>query len=601
VSFFNELKRRNVLRVGLAYAVTGWLVIQVVETVLPAFGFGSEPVRWTVIGLAVLAIPVVVFAWVFEITPEGLKKERDVDRARSITPQTGRQLDRLIIVALGLALTLFALDRFLLDPVRDRAREQAAAEQARTEAFTGSYGDRSIAVLPFADLSPAGDQEYFSDGIAEEVLNLLAQIPELRVTARTSAFSYKGKSHRITEIGRELNVAHVLEGSVRQAGRKVRITAQLIDARSDSHLWSQTFDRELDDVFAVQDEIAAAVVAELRIKLLGESPKSPVTDAEAYALFLLARHLRRQNTNASTAESQALLERVLAIDADYLPALDDLATVYINQAQSGERPYDEGYELARELTLRARALDPAAGRVYAQLGWIEAYYDGDLQAAARSFSTGLRLAPRDASLIGDVSTFLYVIARLDDALELGAQAVAFDPLHPVSWLNHAIVLNAAGRHDEAADSARRALSLSTGIWTGRYVLGQALLYGGDSRAALETFELEADERHRLAGVALAKFALGDTRGADAALQALVEKFGSESGALIALVYAERGEHDAAFRWLERATARHDPELVEIAASPLRHALEADPRWHALLAKLGRAPEQLAAIEFETKY
>jgi len=257
LSFVNELKRRNVLRVGAAYVVAAWLVIQVVETLFPVYGLSDASVRIVITILAIGLVPTLIFAWAFELTPEGLKKESKVDRSQSITPDTGKKLDRMIMVVLALALGYFAFDNFVLDPQREAdlieenlAAVEHARQEGRTEALVESYSDRSIAVLAFDDMSPEGDQEYLSDGIAEELLNLLAKIPELRVISRSSAFSYKGKGTKLNQIAEELNVAHILEGSVRKAGNRIRITTQLIEARSDTHLWSETYDRTLDDVFA---------------------------------------------------------------------------------------------------------------------------------------------------------------------------------------------------------------------------------------------------------------------------------------------------------------------------------------------------------------
>ncbi|MGB5544232.1 MAG: adenylyl cyclase, partial [Gammaproteobacteria bacterium] len=326
MSFFAELRRRNVLRVAAAYVVAGWLVIQVVETIFPAFGFGDQAIRAVVITLAIGLLPVVVFAWAFELTPEGLKREKDVDRSRSIAPTTGKKLDRVFLVVLALALGYFALDKFLLSPERQAEALAAATEEARqagrAEALVESYGDKSIAVLPFADMSINQDQEYMSDGIAEELLNLLAAIPELRVISRTSAFSYKGRDINLIDVARELNVGYILEGSVRKAGQQLRITAQLIDARSDTHLWSETFDLTLDDIFAIQDQIAGTVVEQLRITLLGATPTIEETDPEAYALYLQGRHLSRQLTKKSLAESNLLFEQALLIDPEYTAAMD---------------------------------------------------------------------------------------------------------------------------------------------------------------------------------------------------------------------------------------------------------------------------------------
>jgi len=236
LSFLNELKRRNVLRVGAAYIVAAWLVIQIAETIFPLFGYGDTPARLVVIVLSIGFIPSLIISWVFEITPEGLRRDADVDRDHSITQVTGKKLDHIILVVLALALGYFAFDKFVLDPARDQSKVEIARQQGRTEALVESYGDQSIAVLPFVNMSSDEEQEYFSDGISEELLNLLAKIPELRVISRSSAFSYKGKDFKLAQVAEELNVAHILEGSVRKAGNKVRITAQLIEARSDTHL-----------------------------------------------------------------------------------------------------------------------------------------------------------------------------------------------------------------------------------------------------------------------------------------------------------------------------------------------------------------------------
>jgi adenylate cyclase len=243
-----------------------------VLTTFPLFGYGDTPARMVVIVLAIAFIPSLFLSWTFEITPEGLKRDADVDHDLSITQVTGKKLDRIILVVLALALAYFAFDKFVLDPARDAELVEETVQKARSDALVESYGDKSIVVLPFVNMSSDEEQEYFSDGLSEEMLNLLAKIPELRVTSRSSAFAFKGEKIDIPAVAEKLGVAHILEGSVRKAGNQVRITAQLIEARSDTHLWSETYDRSLDDIFAIQDEIAAAVVAQLKITLLGAPP-----------------------------------------------------------------------------------------------------------------------------------------------------------------------------------------------------------------------------------------------------------------------------------------------------------------------------------------
>jgi TolB-like protein len=270
---FQELKRRNVFRVAAAYVVVAWLIIQVAETIFPLFGFDETPARIVVILLAIGFIPALIFSWAFELTPEGLKKDEDVDRSMAVGMRSAKTLDRVIMIVLALALGYFAFDKFVLSDSREANIAEQARQEGRSQALAESFGDKSIAVLAFDDMSTTSDQEYLSDGIAEELLNLLAKVPDLRVISRSSAFSFKGRNVEIPEIGRRLNVAHILEGSVRKSGNRLRITAQLIDARSDTHLWSETYDRVLDDVFAVQDEIAETVAEKLKTTLLGKVPE----------------------------------------------------------------------------------------------------------------------------------------------------------------------------------------------------------------------------------------------------------------------------------------------------------------------------------------
>ena len=317
MSLIQELKRRNVLRVAIAYLAAAWLLIEVAGTVFPIFDVPEWAVRFIVIVLALGFLPALIFSWVYELTPEGLKREREIVREASTAQMTAKRLDVLtigmIVVALGFILT----DRLWLDT---RLKEQPvestetvnAPFQAPGPAY--QYPPNSIAVLPFVNMSSDVEQEYFSDGISEELLNLLARLPELQVIARTSSFAYKGTDVKIADIAQELNVAHVLEGSVRKSGNQVRITAQLIRSTDSSHLWSATYDRTLDNIFAIQDEIAAAVVGELRVTLLGEAvPQATATDPEAYALYLQGRHLTDRLTKEAYEEAELLLKGSLAI------------------------------------------------------------------------------------------------------------------------------------------------------------------------------------------------------------------------------------------------------------------------------------------------
>jgi len=338
LSFLDELKRRNVLRIGAAYIVGSWLLIQVAETIFPLFGFDDTPARLVVILLVTGFIPSLILTWVFEIAPEGLRKEADVDHDTQITRAASRKLDHAILVVLVLALGYFSFDKFVLEPLRVQSIVDSARQEGRTEALVESYGDKSIAVLPFVDMSKDKDQEYMSDGIAEELLNLLANIPELRVTSRSSAFAFKGKDIDIPTMAEHLNVAYVLEGSVRKAGQQLRITAQLIEARSDTHLWSQTYDRKLENIFQIQDEISASIISELEIKLLaGEAPflaQEHATDADAYDAYLLGKGRLAMRTEQDIKAARVQFEKAIKVDPQFAVAHVQLAHARLLLAQS---------------------------------------------------------------------------------------------------------------------------------------------------------------------------------------------------------------------------------------------------------------------------
>jgi serine/threonine-protein kinase len=456
----------------------------------------------------------------------------------------------------------------------------------------------SIAVLPFTDMSPEGDQEYFSDGISDELINLLTEIPGLRVTARTSSFSFKGQNLGIREIADRLNVAHVLEGSVRRAGNEVRITAQLIDARSDTHLWSENWDRSLDDIFAIQDEIAADVSEQLKVRLLGERPTVEDVNPEAYSLFLQARQLGRQGTAEGYEQSNALSLQALDLEPDYAAAWATLASNYSNQAAYALRPIDEGYQLARQAANRSLAIDPELAEAHARLGRIASGYDGDLAAAAQHLERALELAPANPDIIRDAAFLARELGRLDQATALQEFAVARDPVNAEGHLRLGLSYLYAGRLDEAIASSRTALSLSPGRIVAGYVMGQALLRKDQPEAALDAMQQETYDRARTLGLALAYHALGRGAKADAALAELMDKYEQELAYNIAHVLAFRGEADRAFEWLDRAVKYNDPGLALIAADIGFANIHEDPRWLPFLESIGKSPEQLAAIEFE---
>jgi len=624
MSFYEELKRRNVVKVAVLYVVATWLILQVADVLFDALELPSMWVR-LVLAILILGFPLaLIFSWVYEMTPEGLKREKDVDRSQSITSDTARKVNVLIIVMLALAIGAVVMNQLIgqaspfvlisvvillvvvavvlvrLVPTATPAPILAEPTNATVALATepSANAPTAIAVLPFVNMSSDDEQEYFSDGLSEELLNLLTKIPELRVAARTSSFSYKGKDVKVAQIGEELNVAHVLEGSVRKSGNRVRITAQLIHAEDGYHLWSESYDRTLDDVFAIQDEIAAEVVAQLKVTLLSAAPVVKETDPEAYALFLQARHLARQGTTQAFEQSVTLYQQALAVAPDYIAAWDGLAAVYSDQTDRGLRPTEEGYALARRAADKALAIDPDYAKGYARLGWIKMVHDHDLAAAARHLERAMELDPIDPDILGDAAVLAEDLGRLDEAIALQEYVVARDPVNSRAHRRLGLSYLSAGRLDDAIASFRTTLTLSAGQLGVGQLMGVALLKKGDPEAALEAMRREAGGGWRQIGLAMAYHALGQLADSDAALAEAIEKVEQEASYNIAYALAFCGEADRAFAWLDKAVQYNDPGLAQVANMPMFANIHSDPRWLPFLESIGKSPEQLAAIEFE---
>jgi TolB-like protein/Flp pilus assembly protein TadD len=460
--------------------------------------------------------------------------------------------------------------------------------------------DKSIAVLPFVNMSPDKDQDYFADGISEELLNLLTQVPELRVIARTSSFSFKDKDVDIAEIARKLNVANVLEGSVRKSSDTVRITAQLVRASDSSHLWSQTYDRRMTNVFEVQDQIAAAVVSELKMHLLNAAPKTEITDPKAYALFLQAREMGRQFTKVGFERSNDFYRQALDLDPGYAAAWEGLAGNYCNQAVNGLTPVDQSIRLAREATNKALALEPAYSRAFFRLGWIALNYDLDLSAAAQHFKDALALESANPDFLAEVGYMVRRLGRLEQAIAIGRYQVGLDPINPYGHEALAYSYRYAGRLDDAIAALRKVLELSPGYMAGHEGIGEVLLQKGDARSALAEMRQEVLPGLRLVGLSMAYHALGQEIESDAALAEVIEKYADVYALNIAYVFAFRGQADQAFEWLDKAARNHDLYFGAASGHPMFSKIHSDPRWLPFLRKFGMTPQQLAAIKFEVK-
>jgi len=442
VNFFEELKRRNVFRVGIAYAVVGWLVMQVTDTFAPALRL-PEWFPSAVAFLLLIGLPLALFfAWAFELTPDGIKREDEFNPSQSLAKQNARKLDRTIIVALVAVIAVLLIDRYVSNEagvpehtvIPDQSvqipPEQASSTTAPAPAV--SYGKTSVAVLPFINMSDDAQNEYFSDGISEELLNVLVRIKDLRVPSRTSSFTFKGSEENVVEIGRKLQVDHVLEGSVRKAGKRIRVTAQLIEVNTDTHLWSNTYTRELDDIFAVQDEIAQAIVEALKLTLsVGEKQRIEVhstSNVEAYNDYLQGQYLWNQRSVGSLISALDSFQRAVELDPEFGQAWAALADTYLVLPEYKFGSAEEYIPESRKALQRALVLNPDSARALAVSGMIKAQYDFDWAGAVSDFEKALRLDPSHATARQWYGDVLMPLGRTAEALEQLRLAAIADPL-----------------------------------------------------------------------------------------------------------------------------------------------------------------------------
>jgi TolB-like protein/Flp pilus assembly protein TadD len=586
MSLFSELKRRNVFRVALLYVVASWVVMQVADVGVSLLGLPVTTGRLVFLLLAVGFPLVMLFSWAYEITPDGLKKEKEVDRSASVTHQTARKLDTAVIVLLVIAIAGLALDRFI---------PQRAAETAETVAASAgdtAVSDKSIAVLPFVNMSADEENEYFSDGLSEELLNLLAKIPQLQVAARTSTFRFKGSDAGIEEIAVKLNVAHVLEGSVRKSGDQIRITAQLIKAADGFHLWSHTWDRTLTDIFAIQDEIAAAVVEALKVSLLGDIPRARVTDTEAYSLYLQAKQAANRSSPADLEQATALLTQALAIDPEYAEAWVQLGTVQTNQVGHGFVSEREGFQRALASAERALKIDPGHARALSNVGWIAMYGDWDFREAARLIGEARRLEPGSASIMNAFAVMNYAFGRRESGMALYREALTIDPFAMSVLFNLASSYSGAGRFDDAdklIDTMIEVAPESVSIPVMRGVVARAR---GDAEAAVDYFK-QSDSLYSKWGLAMCYYDLGQDAASDAVIDELIRD--DASSVFLASIHAHRGEADLAFELLDRGYEEHDQNMVEIRMYNFFDALHNDPRWDQIVQKVGMTDEVARSI------
>ncbi|HEX9773774.1 MAG TPA: tetratricopeptide repeat protein [Steroidobacteraceae bacterium] len=590
MSILSELRRRNVFRVAAVYAIAGWVLLQVAELLFGALGVPGWSLR-LVLGLLLLGLPLaLIFSWVYELTPEGLKREHEVERNESITRQTARKINLLIAVLLAVAIGLGLFGWF--NGRGERARAVAPSVSApSTTPVSGAALAASIAVLPFVNMSADQANEYFSDGLSEELLNVLAKVPDLKVIARTSSFAYKGKEVKISDIARELQVANVLEGSVRKSGDRVRITAQLIRASDSTHLWSETYDRTINDIFALQDEIAGQVVDALKLELLGDAKPSVdvggTQNPAAYEAYLRGKfEFNKGFTETNARAALAAYDLAVELDPSFAVAQAARARMTLALAMNGYMPFDEGFAQARVVALRAIDLAPNLSDGHIALAGVQASAELDWPGAEGSLRTALRLNPSDPDGYRALADLTTSLGRHEEAIAAARKAVSLDPLSADRLGRLGYVLFAARRYDEARVSIRQAAALAPGRPGQHYVVGLVSLAEGDPASAVEACAQEVIEWERQTCLAIAYDKLGRRADSDAHYAQLKRESGDSSAYQYAEIHAQRGEIDEALKWLTVARKVRDPGLsnskVDLFLDPLRK----DARFEALMRELG---------------
>lgn len=596
MSLFEELKRRNVVRVAFGYVIIAWLLMQIGDTLGPALRLPE----WIPSALAfflILGFPVAMYlAWVYELTPDGIKPDSAADGKPDRPASSTRKLNQVIIFAVVLAVAFFAFDRFVLNENSQPGTQTAADLPAITTLQDGmaepdsgtNAPHNSIAVLPFVNMSSDPEQEYFSDGLAEELLNLLARIPELQVTSRSSAFAYKGKEINIPKVAKSLGVAYILEGSVRKAGNQIRVTAQLIDAERDVHLWSATYEHTLENIFSIQDEISAAVVEALKITLLGNSPKARQVDARAMDHNLQATYFWHRRGEGDLERARDYYEKSLEIDANNAPAWAGLSIIYIELFRDGSLSREESLTLSKQAALKAVEADPDYPEGHIRLSWALAR-EGNEEEADKHREIAAQLDPNNLLVIFNHANRLRANGRMDLAITQYERLALMDPLSAVNHINLGPFYSELGRLGDAETAIRRALELSPDNSASLTNLARLRVLQERFEEALEMASTLDTDNNTLVIQAIIYYALGRQAESQAAYDLIVDGKVVGAQAWQLEIHAYRGEMELAFSMLEKGVdegTRFNLFLYE----PFLANMHADPRWDPLMRKAGWDPE-----------
>ncbi len=591
---WQRLKQRKLVQWTLAYVAAAFALLQGIDIVAQRFAWPDSIERILIIAASIGFFVTLLLAWYHG--ERGVQKVSGTEVLLlallltigggllwkySAGPHSAAVASVSTVAASGLHSTASPTNAATIDVEQHSASPASIAQVANND-------DDSIAVLPFVNMSSDKEQDYFSDGLSEELLNQLAQLPQLRVIARTSSFSFKGKQVDIATIARTLGVAHVLEGSVRKSGNTLRISAQLIRASDSSQVWQQTYDRQLTDVFKVQDEIATAVVDALKVKLLPDQHLSNAyrsSNPEAYDQYLLGKEFYNRTTPADWRKAAAAFQRAIALDPDYGAPRAGLAAAEYSLA-----------DLAGDAASKQQALDsaelavakaPRLADAYAARGIIRLSFFRNWDGAGTDFEKALQLNPAaSAAQLGNYR-LLMAQGNLPEAIVAAREATKSNPLSNLTWTSLGRALYAAGDYSSADRALDRAREISSDSPYGNYAVGMNELAQGRAREALTTFGTAGDV-YSLAGIAMAEYSLGHARRSRQALDDMVEKYGKAGAYQIAQAHAWRGEADKAFEWLDTALEYNDGGLSFLKSDPVMTRLSADPRFAALLKKMGLA-------------
>ncbi|HEV3148387.1 MAG TPA: tetratricopeptide repeat protein [Chthoniobacterales bacterium] len=573
-NFFVELKRRNVYKVAVAYGVVAWLLVQVATQVFPFLEIPNWVVRM-VIALVVIGFPIaLVIAWAFELTPEGIKRTEDVDLPAG-SDSKKRTWIYIAVIGAAFSIGLFFIGRY-------------TARNSSSSASSSEFPAKSIAVLPLLNESGDPKDEYFSDGLSEELISALAQIKNLKVIGRSSSFRFKDRKEETKTIGEKLGVTTLLEGTVRKQGERVRIVAELVNAADGIELWTRTFDRELKDIFAVQQEIAAAVASSLKVTLLGSDERSstkPATgNTEAHNAYLLGHYHRQRGNLEDYRKAVGYFDEAIRLDPDYALAYAERSEAFTLIGDFSGHGKTE-WPKARNDAEKAVAIAPALAEAHAALGWVRFFVEWKFAEGLSELRRAKELSPANPTANDLLARVTVYLGELDEAEKQARQAVELDPLAFAAQHNLARALWFEGKLDEADAIARKAAESQPAAAASHRWQVLVALQRGDGEMALREAQLEPDPGYRRFELALAQHVRGDRAAADAALSDLIANGRDQLAYQIGEVYAVRGEKEKAFEWLQISFDTHDTGTLGLLGDPLLRGLRDDPRYKALVAKM----------------